>query len=86
MPTTKLLETLLEIERAVGHKDDLTIRAMLMEAQTELLRVQADVIRVLEEVKELRERQERYARSGVSPIPARAEWATRPTPVLARTA
>jgi hypothetical protein len=77
MPTTKLLEKLLEIERSLGHQDNLTVRAMLMDAQLELLRVQADVIQVLEDMKELRERQERCATSALSPVSARAEKAPR---------
>jgi hypothetical protein len=83
MPTTKLLETLLEIERALGHKDDLAIRAMLMEAQTELLRVQADVIRVLEDMNGLREQQERCVRSALSPVSARPGEPVRPVAELA---
>jgi hypothetical protein len=73
MPTTELMEKLLEIERAVGHKDNLTIRAMLMEAQVEVLRVQAGVIRVLEDINQLREQQERCATSALSPVSAREE-------------
>jgi hypothetical protein len=75
MPTTKLLETLLEIERSVGRADNLTIRSMVMEAQAEVLRVQADVIRVLEDMKMLREQQERMATTALSPVSARAEKA-----------
>jgi hypothetical protein len=78
MPTTKLLEKLLEIERSVGRMDNLTIRSMLMEAQNEVLRVQADVIEVLEDMKELQERHERVAASSLSPVSARAERAERP--------
>jgi hypothetical protein len=73
MPTTKLLEQLLDIERSVGYADNLTIRAMLMEAQAEVLRVQAGVIQVLEDIRELREQQERIASSALSPGSARAE-------------
>jgi hypothetical protein len=90
MPTTKLLEKLLEIERSVGHEDDLTIRSMLMEAQVEVLRVQADVIRVLEDINQLREEQERRATSALSPVSARGEKPVRPmarlTKLAARTA
>lgn len=73
MPTTKLLEKLLEIERSLGRTDDLSLRAMLMEAQTEVLRVQAEVIQVLEDMQSLREQQERCAGSALSPVSARAE-------------
>lgn len=78
MPTTKLLEQLLEIERAVGHSDNLTIRAMLMDAQVEVLRVQADVIQVLEDMNQLRAQQERCTTSALSPASARAERSARP--------
>jgi hypothetical protein len=84
MPTTKLLEKLLEIERSLGHADPLTIRAMLMEAQTELLRVEADVLQVMEDMHQLRERQERSATSALSPVSARAEKRVR-TPVMTLT-
>jgi hypothetical protein len=73
MPTTRLLEQLLEIERSVGYADNLTIRAMLMEAQAEVLRVQAGVIEVLEDIRELREQQEQVATSALSRGSARAE-------------
>lgn len=33
MPTSDLLQKLLEIERSLGHRDNLTIRALLMDAQ-----------------------------------------------------
>jgi hypothetical protein len=79
MPTSDLLEKLLEIERSLGRKDDLTIRGMLMDAQVELLRVQAEVISVLEDMNKLREQQERYPRSALSPSSARAE---KPRPVV----
>jgi hypothetical protein len=82
MSTTKLLEALLEIERSVGHRDNLTIRAMLMEAQAELLRIEADVIRVMEDMHRLREHQERSATSALSPASARAEKPVRHTPAL----
>lgn len=75
MPTTELLEKLLEIERSLGHKDNVTIRSMVMDAQVELLRVQADVIRVLEDMSKLREQHERCATSALSPASARAEKA-----------
>jgi hypothetical protein len=87
MPTTKLLEQLLDIERSVGYADNLTIRAMLMEAQAEVLRVQAGVIQVLEDIRELREQQEQIASSALSPGSARAERpAAGLTRLVARTA
>jgi hypothetical protein len=73
MPTTKLLEKLLEIERSLGHEDSLTIRAMLMDAQDELMRVEAAIIRVMEDMQQLRQQQERSAMPAVSSISARAE-------------
>jgi hypothetical protein len=69
MPTSKLLEKLLEIERSLGHADHLSIRAMVMDAQVEALRVQADVIQVLEDMTVLREQQERLPAA----VSARAE-------------
>jgi len=58
MLTTKLLETLLEIERAVGRAEPTTLRVMLMDAQTQLLDLQKEHIRSLEELHALRERRE----------------------------
>ncbi|MGB7135129.1 MAG: hypothetical protein WBD46_07565, partial [Acidobacteriaceae bacterium] len=58
MLTTKLLETLLEIERAVGRAQPTALRVMLMDAQTQLLRLQKEHIRSLEELHTLRERRE----------------------------
>ena len=57
MPTTRLLDKLLEIERAVGRADNMTLRTMIMDAQAHLLHIQRDVIMVLEEVRRLREEQ-----------------------------
>jgi hypothetical protein len=86
MPTTKLLEKLLEIERSLRHTDDLRIRALVMEAQMELLQVQADMIRLLEDMGGLREQQERCPASAFSPVLARAEQEARLVPGLARLA
>jgi hypothetical protein len=55
MPTTRLLDKLLEIERAVGRVDNTTLRTMIMDAEAHLLHIQRDVITVLEEVRRLRE-------------------------------
>lgn len=54
MPTTILMEKLLEIERSLGRVDALTLRAMLMDAQGLVVRLEEDVVRVLEELHQLR--------------------------------
>jgi hypothetical protein len=81
MPTTRLLEILLEIERRLGHTDPLVLRAMLMDAQAELLHLEADLICVLQEMYQMREQQARSATSALSPVSARAEM--RPLPKVA---
>lgn len=56
MSTAKLLDQLLEIERAVGHADVLSIRRMLMDAQSQVLGIQEDLVSMLAEMRALRER------------------------------
>lgn len=58
MPTTKLLETLLQIERSLGRADHAALRNLLMDAQTEVLRIQRDSIEVMEELRRVRERRD----------------------------
>jgi hypothetical protein len=58
MQTTILLEKLLEIERSVGHADQLALRTMVMDAQAEVLHVQREILAVLTEVRNMREVQE----------------------------
>jgi len=64
MSTTKLLETLLTIERSIGRAENSALRNLLMDAQTEVLLLQKDAIRLLEEVQQLRERREMHTASG----------------------
>ena len=73
MLTSSLLEKLLEIERRVGSTDPLQLRAMLMEAEADVLSVQAEMIGLLQESARLREQYERCSRSALSPVSARAE-------------
>lgn len=54
MTTTLLLHNLLEIEQAVGNTEDLTLRAMLMKAQNQVLALEREHLQVLEEVCRLR--------------------------------
>ncbi|HEX4066448.1 MAG TPA: hypothetical protein VHZ09_10540 [Acidobacteriaceae bacterium] len=63
MSTTKLLETLLTIERSIGRAENSALRNLLMDAQTEVLLLQKDAIRLLEEVQQLRERRETHTAS-----------------------
>lgn len=58
MSTTRLLETLLHIERSVGRADNTVLRNLLMDAQNEVLRLQKESLQLLEEVRQLRERRE----------------------------
>ena len=58
MSTTRLLETLLHIERSVGRADNNVLRNLLMDAQNEVLRLQKESLQLLEEVRQLRERRE----------------------------
>lgn len=60
MLTTKLLETLLNLERSIGHADHLTLRTMVMDAETQLIAIEKDVLSVFEELRLLRERQEPF--------------------------
>ena len=50
-----LLEKLLEIERSLGRVDPLTVRTMLMEAQTEALHMEQELIGALAELHQIRE-------------------------------
>lgn len=61
MSTTKLLETLLEIERSLGRADHTTLRNMVMDAEIQVLHLQKGTIEVLEELRDLRERRELQA-------------------------
>lgn len=75
-PSTNLLQKLLDIERSVGHADEMTIRTMLMEAESEAVRVQAELLRTLSEMARLRETYERNNYSALSPVDARPERTT----------
>jgi hypothetical protein len=70
------LQKLLDIERAVGRADDMTIRCMLMEAQGEAVSVHAELLRTLAEMGRLRETYERNSYSALSPVDARPERTT----------
>jgi hypothetical protein len=84
MLTTILLEKLLEIERSLGRVDSLTLRGMLMEAQTQALRVEQELIGVLDEVHHLRVDAKpsfpraRGARAAVRSLPAEEKDQTLP--------
>lgn len=71
MLTSLLLEKLLQIERSLGHVETTTLRRLLMEAEAEALRVQAETIQVMQDMERLREQYERCARSALSPASAR---------------
>lgn len=58
MSTTKLLETLLQIERSIGRADSNALRNMIMDAQVQVLKVQQDVLKVLEDARKAHERRE----------------------------
>jgi hypothetical protein len=73
MLTSLLLEKLLQIERSLGHVETTTLRRLLMEAEAEALRVQAETIQVMQDMERLREQYERCARSALSPASARHE-------------
>lgn len=60
MSTTKLLETLLQIERSIGRADSRALRNMIMDAQGQVLRIQQEFVEMLREVRELRERQDAH--------------------------
>lgn len=73
MLTSLLLEKLLQIERLLGHVEPTTLRALLMDAEAEALRVQSEMIQVMQDMERLREQYERCARSALSPVSARHE-------------
>jgi hypothetical protein len=73
MTTTILLENLLKIERSIGYADNLAVRAMLMEAQSQVLQVQAEMVKTLREMQLQRQKYERCAASALSPVSARFE-------------
>lgn len=56
MPTTKLLETLLQIERSVGRAEPAALRRMLMEAEALVMEAHKNALEMLQELRELRER------------------------------
>jgi len=62
MLTTILLEKLLEIERQVGHADNLAIRNMLMDAEADVMQAHQELVELLEQVRRLREQQAGCAR------------------------
>lgn len=78
-PSRALLNRLVAIERAVGHTDHLELRAMLMDAQGDAIRMQAELVSVLTEMARLRESYEKCGRSALSPVNARAEEANAET-------
>lgn len=53
-----MLETLLQIERSIGRADSNALRNMIMDAQVQVLRVQQDVLKVLEEARKAHEQRE----------------------------
>ncbi|MGC2618525.1 MAG: hypothetical protein WA414_05740 [Acidobacteriaceae bacterium] len=73
MLTSLLLEKLLQIERALGHVESTTLRTLLMDAEAEALRVQSEMIQVMQDMERLREQYERCVRSALSPVSARHE-------------
>ena len=75
MPTTKLLEKLLEIERSLGRVDSTALRHMLIDAETHLLKLQQEVIVLLDEMSRLRQE---HAANATAPLPRRGpvtSWA-----------
>jgi len=62
LTTTTLLEKLLEIERQVGHADNLAIRNMLMDAEADVMRAHQELVELLEQVRRLREQKAGCAR------------------------
>jgi hypothetical protein len=77
MLTSLLLEKLLEIERSVGHTDPLQVRAMLMEAEADVLQVQAEMIGLLQESARLREQCVGCDRPALSPVSTQMDWKQR---------
>jgi hypothetical protein len=71
MLTSPLFEKLLQIERSLGHLETATLRRLLIEAEAEAVRVQGEMIQVMQDMESLLELYERCARSGSSPAPAR---------------
>lgn len=61
MLTTILLEKLLEIERQVGHADNLAIRKMPMDAEADVMRVHQELIETLEQLRRLGEQHKHCA-------------------------
>jgi hypothetical protein len=58
MPTTRLLETLLQIERSVGRAEPTALRRLVMEAEGLVLEMHRDSLATLHELRELRERRD----------------------------
>jgi len=81
-----LLNKLLEIERMIGRMDEMTIRAKVMDAQTDVLRVQAETIRLLEENGRLQVDYDRWTHSALSPVSARSGDGLELTQLVERTA
>lgn len=75
MPTTKLLEKLLEIERSLGRVDSTALRHMLIDAETHLLQLQQEVIVLLEEMGRLRQEQAASATAPLAPRGCFTSWA-----------
>lgn len=64
MPTTELLETLLHIERSIGRAENTALRTMIMDAESQVLRIQQEALRLLEELRRAREHQETQLSEG----------------------
>lgn len=73
MLTSLLLEKLLQIERSLGRVEATMLRRLVMDAESEALRVQSETIQVMQDMERLREQYERCARSALSPVSARFE-------------
>jgi hypothetical protein len=71
MLTSLLFEKLLQIERSLGLVETTTLRRLLMEAEAETLRVQGEMIQVMQDMESLLELYERCGRSASSPVSAR---------------
>jgi hypothetical protein len=71
MLTSLLLEKLLQIERSLGHVETTTLRGLLMDAEAEALRMQGEMIQVMQDMELLRGQYERCTRSALSPVSAR---------------
>lgn len=68
MSTAGLLEKLIEIERVLGRVDALTVRGMLLDAESDVLCLQQEVMAMSAELRELRAKQESASRAP-SPVP-----------------